>query len=163
MNSLNFYVYQNALNYKSHYGCPIFQKAFLSKFVIKFLEKKSILYLSFSLHCFSLTLFYHICCLLALISTSEIWMLLFPPAAVFPGEFSYPPSLCTPGQIQPSFTSFFWGGYVWSLLLHGLSLVAASGGYSSLWCAVFSLRWLLLLRSMGSRPPGFSSCSTWAQ
>lgn len=105
LNSLNFYVYQNALNCKSHYGCPIFQKAFLSKFVIKFLEKKSTLYLSFSLHCFSLTLFYHICCLLALISTSEIWILLFSPATIFPGEFSYPPSLCTPGQIQPSFTS----------------------------------------------------------
>ena len=33
----------------------------------------------------------------------------------------------------------------------GLSLVAASGGYSSLWCAGFSLRWLLLLQSTGSR------------
>ena len=45
----------------------------------------------------------------------------------------------------------------------GLSLVAASGGYSSLWCAGFSLSWLLLLRSMGSRHVGFSSCSTRAQ
>ena len=45
----------------------------------------------------------------------------------------------------------------------GLSLVAASGGYSSLRCAGFSLRWLLLLRSMGSRYMGFSSCGTWAQ
>ena len=33
----------------------------------------------------------------------------------------------------------------------GLSLVATSGGYSSLRCAGFSLRWLLLLQSMGSR------------
>ena len=33
----------------------------------------------------------------------------------------------------------------------GLSLVVASGGYSSLWCAGFSLWWLLLLQSMGSR------------
>ena len=32
-----------------------------------------------------------------------------------------------------------------------LSLVVASGGYSSLRCAGFSLRWLLFLRSMGSR------------
>ena len=40
---------------------------------------------------------------------------------------------------------------------HGLSLVAASGGYSSLRCAGFSLWWLLLLRSMGSRCAGFSS------
>ena len=41
---------------------------------------------------------------------------------------------------------------------HGLSLVAASGGYSLLQCAGFSLRWLLLLRSTGSRHAGFSSC-----
>ena len=45
----------------------------------------------------------------------------------------------------------------------GLSLVAASGGYSSLWCAGFSLRWLLFLRSTGSRRMGFRSCGTWAQ
>ena len=36
----------------------------------------------------------------------------------------------------------------------GVSLVAVSGGYSSLRCAGFSLRWLLSLRSMGSRPAG---------
>ena len=36
----------------------------------------------------------------------------------------------------------------------GLSLVAASGGYSSLRCVGFSLRWLLLLRSTGSRHAG---------
>ena len=41
-----------------------------------------------------------------------------------------------------------------------LSLVAASGGYSSLGCAGFSLRWLLLLRSSGSRHVGFSSCGS---
>ena len=40
---------------------------------------------------------------------------------------------------------------------------AASGGYSSLWCAGFSLRWLLLLWSTGSRCAGFSSCGTHAQ
>ena len=35
---------------------------------------------------------------------------------------------------------------IWSSLLHtGFSLVAASGGYSSLWCTGFSLCWLLLL------------------
>ena len=45
----------------------------------------------------------------------------------------------------------------------GLSLAAASGGYSSFWCAGFSLQWLLLLRSMGSRHTGFSSCSTRAK
>ena len=46
--------------------------------------------------------------------------------------------------------------------VRGLSLVAASGGYASLRCAGFSLWWLLLLRSMGSRRVGFSSCGTWA-
>ena len=45
----------------------------------------------------------------------------------------------------------------------GLSLVAVSGGYSSLRCAGFSLTWLLLLWSTGSRLVGFSSCGTWAQ
>ena len=34
--------------------------------------------------------------------------------------------------------------------MHGLSLAAASRGYSLLWCAGFSLRWLLLLQSAGS-------------
>ena len=45
----------------------------------------------------------------------------------------------------------------------GLSLVAVSGGYSSLRCTGFSLPWLLLLRSTGSRHAGFSSCGMWAQ
>ena len=47
--------------------------------------------------------------------------------------------------------------------VRGLSLVAASGGYSSLQCTGFSLQWLLLLQSMGSRHVGFSNCGTWAQ
>ena len=37
-----------------------------------------------------------------------------------------------------------------------------SGGYSLLGCAGFSVRWLVLLLSTGSRHMGFS-CSTWAQ
>ena len=45
----------------------------------------------------------------------------------------------------------------------GLSLVMASGSYSSLWCTGFSLRWLLLLPRTGSRHAGFSSCGTQAQ
>ena len=44
------------------------------------------------------------------------------------------------------------------MLLH-----TASRGYSSLRCTGFSLRWLLLLRSMGSKCTGFSSCGTQAQ
>ena len=35
-----------------------------------------------------------------------------------------------------------------------LSLVVVSGGYPSLWCTGFSLLWLLLWRSMGSRVHG---------
>ena len=44
----------------------------------------------------------------------------------------------------------------------GLSLVAASRGYSLLWCMSFSLQWLLLLWNMGSRCTGFSSCGSRA-
>ena len=40
------------------------------------------------------------------------------------------------------------------VVVHGLSLVVASRGYSSLWCEGFSLRWLLLLQSTGSRRAG---------
>ena len=44
---------------------------------------------------------------------------------------------------------YFWPRWVF-IAVCGLSLVAMRGGYSSLWCAVFSLWWLLLLQSMGS-------------
>ena len=57
---------------------------------------------------------------------------------------------------------FFWLCWVF-VAAHRLSLVVASGGYSSLRCTGFSLRWLLLLRSMGTRHVGFSSCGAWAQ
>ena len=57
---------------------------------------------------------------------------------------------------------YFWLRWVF-VAARGLSLVAASGGYSSLRCAGFSLRWLLLLQSTGSRHAGFSSRGTWAQ
>ena len=60
------------------------------------------------------------------------------------------------------FVFYFWLHWVFVAVL-GLSLVEVSGGYPSLRCAGFSLRWLLLLRSMGSRRTGFSSCGTWAQ
>ena len=56
----------------------------------------------------------------------------------------------------------FW--LCWVFVAAGrLSLVAASGGYFSLRCAGFSLRWLLLLQSTGSRRAGFSSCSSPAR
>ena len=54
---------------------------------------------------------------------------------------------------------YFWLRWVF-VVAHGVSLVAASGGYSSLWCVGFSLWWLLLLRSTGSRRVGFSSCGS---
>ena len=61
-------------------------------------------------------------------------------------------------------TSFFFLIYFWLrwvfLVVRGLSLVVACGGYSSLRCAAFSLRWFLLLRSTGSRRAGFSSCGS---
>ena len=47
----------------------------------------------------------------------------------------------------------FWLRWVF-IAAHGLSLVAVSRGYFLLWCAGFSLWWLLLLRSMGSRCSG---------
>ena len=58
---------------------------------------------------------------------------------------------------------FFFFGCVWVFVAkRRLSLVAASGSYSLLRCASFSLQWLLLLQSTGSRSTGFSSCGTWA-
>ena len=47
----------------------------------------------------------------------------------------------------------FWLHWVF-VAACGLSLVAVSGGYSSLQCTGFSLRWPLLLRSTGSRRTG---------
>ena len=60
------------------------------------------------------------------------------------------------------FFFFFWLRWVF-VAVHGLSLAVASVGYSSLRCAGFSLQWLLLLGSTGSRCAGFSSCGTRAQ
>ena len=52
------------------------------------------------------------------------------------------------------FNLFIFGCVGSSLLRAGFSLVAVSKGYSSLRCAGFSLRWLLLLQSIGSRHTG---------
>ena len=46
---------------------------------------------------------------------------------------------------------YFWLRWVFAAV-RGLFLAAVSGGYSSLWCAGFSLQWRLLLQSTGSRP-----------
>ena len=56
---------------------------------------------------------------------------------------------------------YFWLHLVF-VAARGLSLVAASGGYSSLWCMGFSLRLPLLLQSTGSRRAGFISCGARA-
>ena len=62
------------------------------------------------------------------------------------------------------FSNFIYLWLCWVFVAaRGLSLVAASGSCSSLQCAGFPLRWLLLLWSMGSRCVGFSSCGMWAQ
>ena len=76
-------------------------------------------------------------------------------------------NMCIPLTIC---SALFFSLFVWFLAALGLrccarafSLAAASGGYSSLWCAGLSLWWLLLLQSTGSRCVGFSSSGTWAQ
>ena len=57
------------------------------------------------------------------------------------------------------FSNFFFFWLRWVFVFgKWLSLVAARRVYSSFWCTGFSLRWLLLLRSTGSRCTGFSSC-----
>ena len=57
---------------------------------------------------------------------------------------------------------YFWLRWVF-VAARGLSLVAASGGYSLSRCPGFSLWWCLLLGSTGSRRVGFSSCGSRAQ
>ena len=54
---------------------------------------------------------------------------------------------------------YFWLCWV---LVAGLSLVAARGGYSSLQCMGFSLQWLLLWQRTGSRALRLSSCGSRA-
>lgn len=55
----------------------------------------------------------------------------------------------------------FWLHWV-LIALHRLSLVVVRGDYSSLQCSGFSLGWLLLLWSTGSRRMGFSLCDMQA-
>ena len=67
---------------------------------------------------------------------------------------------------EPGFCFFLKFIYFWLrcvfFAVRGLFLVAASRGYLSLWRTGFSLQWLLLLWSTGSRCTGFSSCSMQA-
>ena len=56
------------------------------------------------------------------------------------------------------------GLHCWVLVAaRRLSRLVASRGYSPLQCAGFSLQWLLLLQSLGSRRTGLRSCGTRAQ
>ena len=56
---------------------------------------------------------------------------------------------------------FIYFGLHWVFVAScGLSLIAASRGYSWLWCVGFSFPWLLLLWSTGSRHTGFTGCGT---
>ena len=68
----------------------------------------------------------------------------------------------SPPSIYSTLSRLFWLHWVF-VAVRGVSLVAASGGYSPLRCTGFSLRWLLLLRSTGSRRAGFSSHGARAQ
>ena len=54
--------------------------------------------------------------------------------------------------IQYCFLKNIYFGLHWVFIaVGGLSLVSAKRGYSLLWCAGFSLHWLLLLWDMGFR------------
>ena len=75
--------------------------------------------------------------------------------------------MCVLGEREPRqypvlvfFKDFIYYGCAGSLLLCGLSFAAVSWGFSSWRCAGFSLPWLLLVRSAGSKCVGFSSCTT---
>ena len=89
----------------------------------------------------------------------------FPDQGLNPGPLHWEHRVLTtglPGKSQGALTFFFliiylfvyfWLRWVF-IAVHGLSLVAESRGYSSLWWAGLSLQWLLLLWSMGSRHTG---------
>ena len=66
------------------------------------------------------------------------------------------PTQTCPVEFFKKLFILFWLRWVF-VAARGLSLVAVSRGYSSLQCTGSSLRWLLLLRSTGSRRTGFSS------
>ena len=70
-------------------------------------------------------------------------------------------SMCNFSIFLVNLFIYFWLCWVFAAA-RGLSLAVASRDYSLLWCASFSLRWLLLLWSTGSRHAGFSSCDSWA-
>ena len=87
------------------------------------------------------------------------------PSCYCPSPMRVPKALLASPLLNsgsPTSLLFFW--LCWFFVAaRGLSLVAVTGGYSLLWFTGFSLWWLLLLQSMGSRYAGFSSCGAQAQ
>ena len=88
------------------------------------------------------------------------------PEPASPAPAGRLPTTAPPGKPHSFFNILlflnFWLCQVF-VAVRGLSLVVVSGGYSSLRCVGFSLWWLLLLWSTGSRRMGFSSCGARAQ
>ena len=94
----------------------------------------------------------------------------FPQPGIEPGPLAV--SMLTTGPPDNSLSPFILISLLVVLGLHccvGLSLAVANGATLSLGCVGFSLRGILLLKSMGSGmraslvvARGLSSCSSWA-
>ena len=70
---------------------------------------------------------------------------------------------CTTRGIQPIFCSNCKWSVTFFFFFFNLFIYLLEALGFSLRCTGFSLQWLLLLRSVGSRCAGFSSCGTQAQ
>ena len=145
-------------------GTPIIQMFVHLMLCQRSLRLSSILFIFFSLFC-SVVVFATILSSRSLIHSSASVILLLIPSREFLISLICVSSLfvCSWVLLGPCKTFLvFLADWVF-VAARGLSLVAVSRDYSSLQCAGSSLRWLLLLRSMGSRRAGFSSCGTQAQ
>ena len=68
------------------------------------------------------------------------------------------------GEKGSGYTSLFFLWLCWVFIavwVFSINSCGEQGGYSLLQCTGFSLRWLLLLQSTGSRHLGFISCWVW--
>ena len=108
--------------------------------------------------------------LFSLYITSSLYLFFFQLLSICHLSFffleRYSPCISSLGLfLKFIFFIYFWLCWVFVSVL-GLSLVAASGGHSSLWCVSLSLSRPLLLQSTGSRCAGSvvvahgPSCST---